>query len=488
MQASGSTGKPQVDPSVGRSIPPAPPLPDFGSSRLGAIDEMHSEPRERANRKRSLTDAGSQSNLVGAGRRDGGDIERRATGGAESSMRQQEAQSDLGASAPNRSALSHLPTNSLGLAALLQKRAKTPAAQREDSLHDEHKSADGAAAEKSKIKPARKWSVVKTEAPQAKTYPKQSQLGKYTQDIPHDACGKPPIVLLASPNDGSMPKTYELRNHVVVAGDDDALMMENYHAMANRAIAPQTRARIDNAVMLFKNSGVAITPENIAALREARLGSSQTNGDGNKNKDLARSNWDRADKLIQDHAFSDAEISPQSLETLFTNINKTLLEGVKQLLPSGEEAPIADAGMIRYEREVGICMDDNIFDMYPSLIAIPGSQVREEINSLFQEMSEGLQKITRGDDGAPNPIELAGRVYQKSVSIHPFSDGNGRSCRLLADFVLIKAGLLPAAIQSEDNYPMQFPRIAPDMNATTTHVTNAYLSGLEVSYKIAASA
>lgn len=39
-----------------------------------------------------------------------------------------------------------------------------------------------------------------------------------------------------------------------------------------------------------------------------------------------------------------------------------------------------------------------------------------------------------------NPVELAALVHLKFVSIHPFSDGNGRISRLLANYVLKKHG------------------------------------------------
>ncbi|HEY4243500.1 MAG TPA: Fic family protein [Kofleriaceae bacterium] len=49
-----------------------------------------------------------------------------------------------------------------------------------------------------------------------------------------------------------------------------------------------------------------------------------------------------------------------------------------------------------------------------------------------------------------SPIELAAKSYQKLVSIHPFSDGNGRTTRLVMDWVLQSNGLPPAAIGADD--------------------------------------
>ncbi|WP_142848448.1 Fic family protein [Telmatospirillum sp. J64-1] len=52
--------------------------------------------------------------------------------------------------------------------------------------------------------------------------------------------------------------------------------------------------------------------------------------------------------------------------------------------------------------------------------------------------------------GQTDPIELAALAYQKLVSIHPFSDGNGRTCRLVADIILQRNNLPPAAFQGSN--------------------------------------
>lgn len=47
-------------------------------------------------------------------------------------------------------------------------------------------------------------------------------------------------------------------------------------------------------------------------------------------------------------------------------------------------------------------------------------------------------------------IDVAIRAHFKLVSIHPFSDGNGRTARLLMNLILIQAGFPPAIIRKED--------------------------------------
>lgn len=49
-----------------------------------------------------------------------------------------------------------------------------------------------------------------------------------------------------------------------------------------------------------------------------------------------------------------------------------------------------------------------------------------------------------------NVIELASYVHAEFVRIHPFQDGNGRTARLLLNFMLMKAGYQPVIIEAKD--------------------------------------
>lgn len=49
-----------------------------------------------------------------------------------------------------------------------------------------------------------------------------------------------------------------------------------------------------------------------------------------------------------------------------------------------------------------------------------------------------------------NSIELASYVHAEFVRIHPFQDGNGRTARLLLNFMLMKAGYQPVIIEAKD--------------------------------------
>lgn len=73
---------------------------------------------------------------------------------------------------------------------------------------------------------------------------------------------------------------------------------------------------------------------------------------------------------------------------------------------------------------------------YPDALRIP---------ELMQEFGAWLSL-----EKSLHPIEMAAEVHYRFVSIHPFSDGNGRTARLLMNLVLLRAGYPIAVIKTED--------------------------------------
>jgi Fic family protein len=51
---------------------------------------------------------------------------------------------------------------------------------------------------------------------------------------------------------------------------------------------------------------------------------------------------------------------------------------------------------------------------------------------------------------APNTPDAAFTAHRCLVDIHPFSDGNGRTARLLMNLVLIRGGYPPVPVRPED--------------------------------------
>ncbi len=60
-----------------------------------------------------------------------------------------------------------------------------------------------------------------------------------------------------------------------------------------------------------------------------------------------------------------------------------------------------------------------------------------------------MSDLARWLSGAPLLPETAFAAHERLVSIHPFTDGNGRTARLLMNFLLVKSGYTPVVIGPE---------------------------------------
>ena len=73
------------------------------------------------------------------------------------------------------------------------------------------------------------------------------------------------------------------------------------------------------------------------------------------------------------------------------------------------------------------------------------------------EIPERIQKLVDRFNTADNvvhPIEKAARFHAAFETIHPFSDGNGRTGRLLLNYMLVREGFWPVNIRyAEDRVP-----------------------------------
>ena len=73
----------------------------------------------------------------------------------------------------------------------------------------------------------------------------------------------------------------------------------------------------------------------------------------------------------------------------------------------------------------------------------PHQEVPEEIHRLLNWLNAGLDQIHSGAKNAPDPLLLAGEFHLRYVTIHPFSDGNGRTARILTNLILVSLGYWP---------------------------------------------
>ena len=65
------------------------------------------------------------------------------------------------------------------------------------------------------------------------------------------------------------------------------------------------------------------------------------------------------------------------------------------------------------------------------------------IHDLLNWLNAVLDKIHSKQKDAPNPLLLAFEFHSKYLTIHPFTDGNGRTARILTNLVLVSLGYPP---------------------------------------------
>lgn len=59
---------------------------------------------------------------------------------------------------------------------------------------------------------------------------------------------------------------------------------------------------------------------------------------------------------------------------------------------------------------------------------------------------------TKSEEPDVNPILLSAEFHYRFILIHPFDDGNGRTARILMNFILMKFGYPPVIIKTEDKH------------------------------------
>jgi Fic family protein len=73
----------------------------------------------------------------------------------------------------------------------------------------------------------------------------------------------------------------------------------------------------------------------------------------------------------------------------------------------------------------------------------PPEDVPSAIHDLLNWLNAGLDKLHSKQKDAPNPLLLAFEFHTKYLTIHPFTDGNGRTARVLTNLVLVSLGYPP---------------------------------------------
>ncbi len=218
--------------------------------------------------------------------------------------------------------------------------------------------------------------------------------------------------------------------------------------LLNRELPPELREQLEERWRTIEararrlaelREGLAADDPRSAAIEEAarRLNEQRTthsgtlmgrNGavPGTDGRSIGRQNFDRADAMVSEWANAGERLTLDRL----LEINRVLGEGLHN---NGHQAgtfrgaghEVAAGGQVRWRY-------------------VEGEHVEKAMRSFMRWYERALER-------GLSPVEIASGVYQRLVSIHPWPDGNGRSSRMAADFVLRSAGLPSVALRSGEN-------------------------------------
>jgi len=122
-------------------------------------------------------------------------------------------------------------------------------------------------------------------------------------------------------------------------------------------------------------------------------------------------------------------------------------ELVKQL--AKETRRITEADILDIHRLILNNIDDQNAGCYRHVpVRIAGSTVVMPNPLKVPELMEKFFAWLKS--AKDNPVKIAADAHYQMVSIHPFTDGNGRTARLLMNLILLKMGYTAAIIRKED--------------------------------------
>ncbi len=122
----------------------------------------------------------------------------------------------------------------------------------------------------------------------------------------------------------------------------------------------------------------------------------------------------------------------------------------------------------------------------------PAIQVEDSVNQVIGEIinklapcDEQLKNIANlTDELLKTVISTAAMAYQLLISIHPFFNGNGRTCRMFANYILLHYHLLPATYSQEDAKQSMYQIDTKNPN-NPQKAQNAIIRALDTSFETA---
>ncbi len=186
---------------------------------------------------------------------------------------------------------------------------------------------------------------------------------------------------------------------------------------------------------------------------------------------------DVAYRLIKEWA---ADSNRPLTEMDIRNLNEVIL-----VEPFWKEALTPDGQNTRRRIEIGT------YKKFPNSVRQSNGEMFEyasvtDTPMLMEKMMQWYREEEQKNE--LHPVALAAILHHKFVSIHPFDDGNGRTSRLLMNYVLLKNNLPPIVIKSSDKRKYLAALNAADVgdiNSFIKYIAEQLVWSLELSIKAA---
>ncbi|MEK7439260.1 MAG: Fic family protein [Chloroflexota bacterium] len=129
--------------------------------------------------------------------------------------------------------------------------------------------------------------------------------------------------------------------------------------------------------------------------------------------------------------------------------HKSAIDFVEALATKNE--PLIENNIRQIHALVLKGIDDEAAGRYrPGIVRISGSEYIPPEAIAVPSLMSDFSKWLNGEANALTVIERAALAHFHLVHIHPFSDGNGRTARLLMNLILLRDGYPPAVVHRED--------------------------------------
>jgi Fic/DOC family len=199
--------------------------------------------------------------------------------------------------------------------------------------------------------------------------------------------------------------------------EDGARVADGWQALCRRQDFAQGMARHGDAI------------ERTLVQQRTRLSTTISAGDLYAQR--AGANWLRAQTQVRDRA---ARGLRPTYDTLL-KLNETLGENLKPW----NRAEQADRVGARF----GVLRHFDVVSGVPPQHFLRADQLRQAMVELFEWFGAMA-------DGGGAPLVVAAQMHQRLLTLHPFADANGRTARLVMDWLLLLDGLPPALLEPDE--------------------------------------